>query len=90
MVALSADQIIWLEVEGRKVLLNTAQETLRTILDIHQWQEKLTLPCFYSPYRGIIINMHYVSGFSKDTIILRYNEKEQNILPGFTKASALL
>ena len=38
---------------------------------IEKWKEKLTLPCFYMPYRSFIVNMQYVVSFSKDSIQLR-------------------
>lgn len=78
VTVLPAEDIVCVETEGRKTFLYTATERFQTLDTIERWRETLNLPCFYSPYRSFIINMKYVTRFTRDTIILQrqHGEKE--------------
>ena len=71
VTVLSAEDIVCVETEGRKTILYTSKDAYQTVDNIEIWREKLTLPCFYSPYRSFIINMKHVSRFTKDVILLQ-------------------
>lgn len=71
VVALQANQIICVEIDSRKTYVYTPKGRLQSVESMECWQEKLTLPCFYMPYRSFIINMQYVMSFSKDSILLQ-------------------
>lgn len=71
VVALPADQFVCVETDSRKTYIYTPTDKIQSVESIEKWKEKLTLPCFYMPYRSFIINMQYVVSFSKDSIQLR-------------------
>lgn len=67
-----AESIVCVEAVQRKTFLYTTGEVLQTTTSIDEWRNTLALPCFFSPYRGFIINMKYVVEIKKDIIILNY------------------
>lgn len=77
VTVLAADDIVCVESVGRKTFLHTLTEEYRTVDTMEHWRTVLNLPCFYSPYRSFIINMKYVTRFTRDTIILRRQNGEK-------------
>jgi len=71
VVTLQANQIICVETDSRKTYIYTRSDIIQSVDNMECWQEKLTLPCFYMPYRSFIINMQYVISFNRDTIKLQ-------------------
>lgn len=71
VVALQANQFVCVETDSRKTYIYTPTDKIQSVESMEKWKEKLTLPCFYMPYRSFIINMQYVVSFSKDSIQLR-------------------
>lgn len=71
LLAYRADEIIMLEAAGRGSSVVTtdgyivAQQSMRTLEGL------LENSGFCSPYRGVLVNLRYVRGFSDDTVKLR-------------------
>lgn len=68
---INTDEIICVEQEYRGAKLYTAQGIIHSTKGIDYWQEELDVPCFYLSYRSFLVNMQYVSSFSKETILLK-------------------
>lgn len=71
-----AEEIICVEAAQRKVLLHTTDGTLQSTQTMDYWRQTLTLPCFYVTHRSYIVNLHFVNSIRRDTILLKYREKE--------------
>lgn len=76
LIVKRADEIVCVEARQRKRIIYTTSEILVSTETMDYWKETLSLPCFNSPHRGYIINMRFVAEIHKDTILLRYKEKE--------------
>lgn len=74
-----AEEIVCVETTGRKVLVHTTDEQFVSTKNIDYWRQTLNLPCFYSTHRSYIINMRYVYNINKDTVVLKYTEKEKPV-----------
>ena len=71
VVALPADQFVCVETDSRKTYIYTPTDKIQSVESIEKWKEKLTLPCFYMPYRSFIVNMQYVRNWTKTQFILK-------------------
>lgn len=71
-----AEEIICVEAAQRKVLLHTTDGVLQSTQNMEHWRQTLTLPCFYVTHRSYIVNLHFVNSIRRDTILLKYREKE--------------
>lgn len=71
-----AEEIICVEAAQRKVLIHTTAGILQSTQNMEHWRQTLTLPCFYMTHRSYIVNLHFVNSIRKDTILLKYRDKE--------------
>ena len=78
IIVLPADEIVCIELVGRKTLVYTRNAILNSPQNMSYWLQNLNLPCFYPSYRDFIINMKYVSSFKKDTITLTYHNQTKS------------
>lgn len=74
-----AEEIVCVETTGRKVTVHTTDEQFVSTKNIDYWRQTLNLPCFYSTHRSYIINMRYVFNIYKDTVVLKYADKEKTV-----------
>lgn len=74
-----AEEIVYVETAERKVIVHTTDEEFVSSKNIDYWRQTLNLPCFYSTHRSYIINMRYVFNIYKDTIVLKYADKEKTV-----------
>lgn len=74
-----AEEIVCAETIERKVMVHTADEQFVSSKSIDYWRQTLNLPCFYSTHRSYIINMRYVFNIYKDTVVLKYADKEKTV-----------
>lgn len=79
LLLIPADKIVCAESEQRKSVLYTVDQVIKTKEGIDYWEKTLNLPCFYSPYRGYVINMWFVTEIDKDSIRLEYADKEKKV-----------
>jgi two-component system LytT family response regulator len=77
MVVLRADEIVCVEIVHRKCLVHTTRGIFTSNETMEYWKKTLTLPCFYATYKSFMINMRYVCEVKKDTILLRYDDREK-------------
>lgn len=74
-----AEEIVYVETTGRKVLVHTIDKQFLSTKNIDYWRQTLNLPCFYSTHRSYTINMRYVYNINKDTVVLKYADKEKTV-----------
>ncbi len=79
VVCLRAHQVIYMEATGRKTTLHTTQGNYLSVDSFQRWCQMLALPYFYSPYRGVLINMRYVTSFDRDQVRLRHGDQEHTV-----------
>mgnify|MGYP004557236787 CR=1 FL=1 len=49
---------------------------LQSTQNLEHWRQTLSLPCFYMTHRSCIVNLRFVNSIRKDTILLKYRDKE--------------
>lgn len=69
------EEILCVEVTGRKVTIHTINKDYQSLDSLAYWQKVLTLPCFYHTHRSFIVNMHFVTAIEKDRVQLRSKDK---------------
>lgn len=67
---ISAQDIIFVEIEGRKTKIVTESKEYHSDHSISFWKEKLKSTIFISPHKSYIINFNYVTEYQRDYIIL--------------------
>lgn len=71
-----AEEIICVEAKQRKVMIYTTDGIFISTQNFDYWRNSLSFPCFYLTHRSFIINMRFVHSVRKDTILLKYKDKE--------------
>lgn len=71
-----AEEILCVEAVQRKVLIHTTDGILQSTQNLEHWRQTLSLPCFYMTHRSCIVNLRFVNSIRKDTILLKYRDKE--------------
>lgn len=74
-----AEEIVCVEALDRKVLVHTLTEQLKSTENMEHWKKTLTLPCFFVPHRSFVINMRFVNSVGKDTILLKYGQRQKEV-----------
>lgn len=74
-----AEEIMCVESKGGQCILRTSCGELLPVEPFEYWEKKLTLPCFYRSFRGVLINLRFVSSFEKERIRLRCREREVTV-----------
>ena len=69
-----AEEIIFVELAGRKVIVHTKDGDFLSTEPFSYWSDVLTLPCFYPTHRSFIVNMRFVTAVEKDRVQLKYND----------------
>lgn len=65
----SAD-IVYIEAQGRKVIIHTANTNYTSIHPIKYWANALTMSCFFQTHRSFIVNLAYVTNFDRTSVSL--------------------
>ncbi|MGI5977596.1 MAG: LytR/AlgR family response regulator transcription factor [Candidatus Limivicinus sp.] len=72
-----SEEIVCVEAFQRKVFIYTLDGVYKSTESIEYWKNTLTLPCFFSPHRSYIVNMQYIYTIGKDSVTLKYRNKEK-------------
>ena len=70
VISVKCNDIILVEITGRKTKVVTVKGTYYSKDNIKKWKNKLCKSYFESPHNSFIINMNYVTYFSKECIVL--------------------
>ena len=71
---LLASSIIFIEAQGRKVIIHTQERDFESIHPIRYWQSALPGNSFFQTHRSFIINLKYVTDFDRTIIHLANNQ----------------
>lgn len=63
---LALQDIIYVEIVGRKVQLVTTQGTLHSTEPMQHWEQRLPASQFLTPYNKILVNLAHVKFFEPD------------------------
>lgn len=68
----SAHDIFYLESNGRHTKIVMRDRVLESVSSLNECLERLRpLSCFYHCYRGVVVNMRFISSFDREKIQLR-------------------
>lgn len=70
VVIRQADDVLLVEVQGRKVTVTAVDQIFETVTPMRDWDFLLKIPSFFQTHRSYIVNMRYVASFTKDTVRL--------------------
>lgn len=73
---INASDIIYINIENRKVHIHTYGKELISTEPFSIWKERLHYCFFASPHHSYIVNMQYISCFSKNTVTLVCRDKK--------------
>lgn len=71
-----SDEIICVETNQRKTIVRTIDDDFISNSNIEFWHQTLNLPCFFVTHRSFIINMHFVYSIERDTVTLKYKNRQ--------------
>lgn len=66
----SASDIIFVEAQGRKVIIHTVQQDYESIHNMQHWLELLPESSFFLSHRSFLVNLAYVQEFDHSLIFL--------------------
>lgn len=71
-----SEEILCVETTQRKTIVHTVDGDFISSKNLESWQQKLNLPCFFSTHRSYIVNMRFVYSIGKDTVVLKYKDRQ--------------
>lgn len=66
----SAKDIIYIEIEGRKTKIVTINKTCYANEHINFWKEKLRGTVFVVPHKSYIVNLNFITSYQRESVIL--------------------
>lgn len=70
ILTLSVNDIVFIEANGRKIIVHTITQDYESIRNMQYWLEALPQNCFIQSHRSFIVNLKHVSDFNHDLIHL--------------------
>ena len=70
ILTLSVNDIVFIEANGRKIIVHTITHDYESIRNMQYWLEALPQNCFIQSHRSFIVNLKHVSDFNHDLIHL--------------------
>lgn len=65
------NDIIFIETQGRKIIVHTTKKDYESIHSMQYWLETLPKNCFIQSHRSFIVNLKHVNNFDHNTIYLK-------------------
>lgn len=72
IVKVPTNNIIYIEIVDRNTKIVTETDTYISSSNIKYWKEKLTASFFYQVHTSFIINMKFITKYSRDLVELKY------------------
>lgn len=69
-VVRQAEDILYIEAVQRRTQVVAVDQVYESPLPMRDWLPLLQIGCFYQTHRSFLVNMRYVTSFSKDTVKL--------------------
>lgn len=70
IIVRQAEEIIYIETDRRKTNIITVDQVYETVRPMRDWDALLQIGCFFQTHRSFIVNMRYVTSFTKDIVTL--------------------
>lgn len=70
ILTLPVNDIVFIEANGRKIIVHTITHDYESIRNMQYWLEALPQNCFIQSHRSFIVNLKHVSDFNHDLIHL--------------------
>lgn len=70
IIVRQAEEIVYIETDRRKTNIITVDQVYETVHPMRDWDDLLQIGCFFQTHRSFIVNMRYVTSFTKDTVTL--------------------
>lgn len=70
IIVRQAEEIVYIETDRRKTNIITADQVYETVHPMRDWDALLQIGCFFQTHRSFIVNMRYVTSFTKDIVTL--------------------
>lgn len=70
IIVRQAEEIIYIETDRRKTNIITVDQVYETVRPMRDWDALLQIGCFFQTHRSFIVNMRYVTAFTKDIVTL--------------------
>lgn len=84
MAVRQAEDILYIEAVQRRTQVVAVDQVYESPRPMRDWQGLLQIGCFYQTHRSFLVNMRYVTSFSKDTVKLT-SPNGQNYIAYLTK-----
>lgn len=73
VVLITSDEIVFVEIYGHYTKIQTEDQCYLSGNNIDFWEKKLNRSSFYRVHKSYIVNMKYISGYSREKICLCNN-----------------
>lgn len=70
IIVRQAEEIVYIETDRRKTNIITVDQVYETVHPMRDWDDLLQIGCFFQTHRSFIVNMRYVTAFTKDIVTL--------------------
>ena len=70
IIVRQAEEIVYIETDRRKTNIITVDQVYETVHPMRDWDALLQIGCFFQTHRSFIVNMRYVTAFTKDIVTL--------------------
>lgn len=70
IIVRQAEEIVYIETDRRKTNIITVDQVYETLHPMRDWDALLQIGCFFQTHRSFIVNMRYVTAFTKDIVTL--------------------
>lgn len=75
LVKIPINDIMFIEVEGKKTIIQTPTEKYYSSNRLKFWKERLSASFFFQIHSSFIINMKYISQYDRDEVIINQKYK---------------
>ena len=80
--------ILYVAIENRKSVLYLKDRKIETHYHIEYWKSILKEKCFAQPHYSYIVNLNYVGEVTKDSVKIKYKDKEYSVYTSSRKIGA--
>ncbi len=81
-------EILYIAIEDRKSVLYLTDRKIETNYRLDHWRGILDLKFFAQPHHSFIVNLSYVEEVTKDSVKVKYSNKEYSIYTSSRKIGA--
>ncbi len=72
-VSVSTENIVLVQISGRRTQVITTDKVYQSNISIDSWEEQLASPLFFRVHKSYIVNMNYITDYSRSRLVLCSN-----------------